>query len=316
MSESKNDLTIDEVPILKDVASITSRAKYQSPLSFHPDHRDRMFGGIIAPYHLHGEKIKCGIQSCRTPHWHGYLISTSDDKETNIGKDCGKNHFKADFSAEMKRHDALYERRLKLNRILDLKKDAPALLSQLISLQDHYDHLKSMRFKFRGCLSSAESNRLATKVKSADPTIYEYQARTKEERDAYLETNPAARKSGTVPPKEIPIGEIKGFTFLAATYKDEEIFNYINPLRQLIRANKNQITSWKQGQINETHVWIGKSKTLIPAMEYIIAQGVAFFTDENLGKLLAIGVSAESIEHVAMELKSPIALIRSKLKIT
>lgn len=313
MAESTVDLGADDVPTLKDVESIISRKDYSSPLSFFPDHRERKFGGIIAPYHLSGTKIKCGIKSCRTPHWHGYLISTSDGYETNIGKDCGKTHFKADFTAEMKRHDALYERRLKLNRILELKKDAPNLLRELLALQSAYSELKSMRFKFRGCLSASENNRIESKVKSADATLYHYQERTKEERDAYLEANPASRKSGSVPPKEIPVGEIKGFWFLGATYKDEEIFNYINPLRQLISANKNHIAAWKQGQLNATHLWIGKSKTLIPAMESIVEQGKSFFNVDNLIRLSIIGISEESLSHAVYELKKAMSSIGKSL---
>ncbi|UIF85830.1 hypothetical protein [Cupriavidus sp. UYPR2.512] len=52
---------------------------------------------IIGRY-VFKDKILCGLSSCHTPHNRGYLVVTKDGLETNLGKDCGRNHFGVDFN--------------------------------------------------------------------------------------------------------------------------------------------------------------------------------------------------------------------------
>jgi hypothetical protein len=49
--------------------------------------------------------ITCGLTSCRQPHGKGYLVKAKNGRETNIGKDCGKNHFGVDFETLRKTYD-------------------------------------------------------------------------------------------------------------------------------------------------------------------------------------------------------------------
>ncbi len=295
-------LALDDVPTIADISAITSRPNYQASLYFHPKHIGRHFGSIVAPYHLTGAKIKCGISDCGSPHWHGYLITTSDGLETNIGKDCGAKHFKADFTTEMRRHDELYERRLKIGRILSLKKEASSILMELQTLQAEYNFLKSLRFKLRGALSATDNQKLIYKLKTGDHNLYRYVVRTKAERDAYLEANPAAKKTGVVPPKEIKIGEISGFQFLGATYKDEEIFNYISPLKNLEQTKEQEIIEWKRGEINKTHSWFKDAKK-IETIRSLIEFGTQFFTEENINGLTHIGISEASLSSAITEIR-------------
>lgn len=51
---------------------------------------------IIGRY-LHPERRRCDLPNCHTPHAKGYIVVTTDGRETNIGKDCGKNYFGVDF---------------------------------------------------------------------------------------------------------------------------------------------------------------------------------------------------------------------------
>ncbi|RON86787.1 hypothetical protein [Pseudomonas fluorescens] len=290
------ELSLDDVPVLPDIESIVGRANFQSPLYFLPDHKDRDFGRIIAPYHLKGKMIKCGIANCGKPHLHGYTITTSDSLETNIGKDCGTKHFKANFAAEMKRHDELYNRRLKINRILELKGVAPEMLTVLLSAKNDYSGLKSLRYALRAALSATDNERIVYKLKTGDSSLYRYESRSLAEREAYFETNPAAKKSGVVPPKQIRIGEIAGFDFLSATHRDEEVFNFAMPLRSVISASAEDIYSWRTGEIDKVHIWIGRANKGLDRINHLISCGKKFFTKENLSGLRAIGLSDESVK--------------------
>lgn len=297
------ELSLDNVPVLIDIDSIISRPGFQSPLYFVPSHKDRNFGKIIAPYHLKGKMIKCGIADCGKPHLHGYSITTSDSLETNIGKDCGTKHFKANFAAEMKRHDELYNKRLKVNRIIKLKETAPETLERILIIQADYLFLKSLRYGLRGALSSADSQRLDHKLKTRDPGIYEYVERSAAEKEVYFETNPAARKTGMVPPHQIRIGEIHGFMFLGASYRDEEAFNLVVPLRNIINASNQEIASWRSGMIDKSHSWIGASEKQISRVEELIKSGNEFFSQENILKLASVGVDRKNIEAALPEIK-------------
>ncbi|MGY2256469.1 hypothetical protein [Pseudomonas reactans] len=290
------ELSLDDVPVLPDIESIIGRTNFQSPLYFMPDHKDRGFGSIIAPYHLKGKMIKCGIANCGKPHLHGYAITTSDSLETNIGKDCGTKHFKANFAAEMKRHDELYNRRLKINRILELKGVAPEMLNALLSAKADYSTLKSLRYSLRAALSATDNERITHKLKTGDSNLYRYESRSLAEREAYFETNPAAKKSGVVPPHQIKVGEIAGFDFLNATHRDEEVFNFATPLRAVISASVEDIYSWRTGEIDKVHIWIGKANKGLERVSYLIASGKKFFTKDNLSGLGSVGLSEESVE--------------------
>lgn len=297
-----DDFQLDDVPSIKCIDDITKRVLYRESLYFHPKHNGRNFSGIVAPYHLSGQKIKCGIADCGSLHWNGYLITTSDGLETNIGKDCGTKHFNADFKAEMRRHDELYERRKKIENILALKEEASAILADLCSLQAEYNFLKSLRYKLRGALSATESQRLTYKLKTGDPGLYRYEVKSEAEREAYLEANPSARKTGVVPPEEIKIGEIAGFQFLSANYKDEEIFNYIQPLKNLENSSEKEIMTWRMGEIKKTHTWFGSAKKM-EAIRYLNENGTAFFNESNIKGLSHIGISEESLAAAIIEIR-------------
>lgn len=51
---------------------------------------------IIGRY-LFKDYIKCGLSSCHTPHGKGYIVTTKTGPITNIGRNCGKNHFGVEF---------------------------------------------------------------------------------------------------------------------------------------------------------------------------------------------------------------------------
>ncbi|WP_162628870.1 hypothetical protein [Marinobacter bohaiensis] len=51
---------------------------------------------IIGRY-IFKDYIKCGLSSCHTPHGKGYIVTTKTGPITNIGRNCGRNHFGVEF---------------------------------------------------------------------------------------------------------------------------------------------------------------------------------------------------------------------------
>ncbi len=62
------------------------------------DPKAQKLSAIIGQY-VFADKIRCGLSDCHTLHLKGYLVVTESGQETNIGKDCGKKYFGADFVA-------------------------------------------------------------------------------------------------------------------------------------------------------------------------------------------------------------------------
>lgn len=79
---------------------ITSRPGYMDNL----DPRDKKLKSIIGNYRFK-DKIRCGLSNCHTPHAKGYIATTEDGYETNIGQDCGKKYFGVDFETLSRKFD-------------------------------------------------------------------------------------------------------------------------------------------------------------------------------------------------------------------
>lgn len=79
---------------------ITSRPGYMDNL----DPRDKKLKSIIGNYSFK-DKIRCGLSNCHTPHAKGYIATTEDGYETNIGQDCGKKYFGVDFETLSRKFD-------------------------------------------------------------------------------------------------------------------------------------------------------------------------------------------------------------------
>ena len=49
---------------------------------------------IVAPYTIGPDLIPCGL-TCHQGHNRGYLVRLADGSHTNVGRNCGSNHFGA-----------------------------------------------------------------------------------------------------------------------------------------------------------------------------------------------------------------------------
>ena len=57
---------------------------------------NQKLASIIGQYGFK-DQVPCGLSNCHTLHQRGYIVVTKEGRETNIGKDCGKNYFGVDF---------------------------------------------------------------------------------------------------------------------------------------------------------------------------------------------------------------------------
>lgn len=90
----------------KEIIRVESMDAVRARPGFNPnlDPAKHALDSIIGRY-VESDMVICGLSNCRTPHVRGYIVSTKDGQETNIGKDCGKKYFGVDFETQSRRFD-------------------------------------------------------------------------------------------------------------------------------------------------------------------------------------------------------------------
>jgi hypothetical protein len=68
------------------------------------DPQQHQLASIIGRY-IFREPIRCGLSDCHTPHQKGYIVLTKDNRETNIGKDCGRKYFGVEFETMSRQYE-------------------------------------------------------------------------------------------------------------------------------------------------------------------------------------------------------------------
>ncbi len=97
---------------------ILNRPGYQSPV----EANKFRFLRIAAVYSFKEQSARCGFFDCRQAHGRGFLIITSDEKETNLCESCGQRLLNKTFSES--KHDLQdlargRERQIHLNKVLE-----------------------------------------------------------------------------------------------------------------------------------------------------------------------------------------------------
>lgn len=80
--------------------------------------------------------MPCGLSTCHTPHGRGYLVTTNDGRETNIGKDCGKKYFSVDFESMAKTFDRNLRAQERREAITAFQHQVPAIRARIRSLKE------------------------------------------------------------------------------------------------------------------------------------------------------------------------------------
>jgi len=80
--------------------------------------------------------LPCGLSTCHKPHGRGYLVTTSDGRETNIGKDCGKKYFSVDFESMARTFDRELRAQERREAITAFQHQIPAIRARIRALKE------------------------------------------------------------------------------------------------------------------------------------------------------------------------------------
>lgn len=116
----------------EDVLQLPGFRKDVDPLKHQLD-------AIIGRY-MFGVKVNCGLSSCHQPHGRGYIVTTKAGITTNIGKDCGRNHFGVDFETTSRKFD----------RDITEKQNRDRLNSFVFSIEEIESRVKDLRLQHKG----------------------------------------------------------------------------------------------------------------------------------------------------------------------
>ena len=143
-----------------------------------------ILGRYIFPY-----EIPCGLTNCRTPHKHGFLVVAIDGRETNIGRDCGKREFGADFKSLSRTFVAAERAQRNREFLLEVKDRLPTITAELSAIRNHQYGAGWINARINQLTGKSTAlptpivNAVRQAIRRGDGTLVIERAATREERE-------------------------------------------------------------------------------------------------------------------------------------
>jgi hypothetical protein len=252
---------------------------------------------IIGRY-VFGDKVKCGLSICHTPHAKGYLVTTKDGRETNIGKDCGKKYFGVDFETLSKKFD----------RDVAASNNRESLWSFHFQLDDLEERVKAIREGKSGADSVYKRSQELLKINSGCPKAVQrklnelVKARNKlltvqrVATDAEVDDLEAIEGRSISRPHYIdePYAEIEGLEVL---YKENDLRDIlvINIGKNLAEFKLLDIDQLEYNELKTWAKWTSAVEVELERAERTVSQGLRFLRPENLEKLKKVPMNNDEV---------------------
>lgn len=252
---------------------------------------------IIGRY-VFGDKVKCGLSICHTPHAKGYLVTTKDGRETNIGKDCGKKYFGVDFEALSKKFDrdvaasnnreSLWSFHFQLD---DLEGKVQSIRDGKSGADSIYKSSQQLLRTNNGC-PQAVQRKLTELVKSRNKVLTVPRQAT----EAEIEDLEAIEGRSLSRPHYIdePYAEVEGLEVL---YKENDLRDILvlDIGKHLAEFKLLDIDQLKYNELKNWSKWITTVDTELERAERAVSQGKKFLKCANLAKLEKIPMSKDEL---------------------
>lgn len=250
---------------------------------------------IIGRY-IFKEFKPCGLSTCHQPHGRGYLVVTTEGFETNIGKDCGKTHFDADFEQMRRAYDQDLLNQERRERLLALKNRLPAITTEINDLKSqeqgaNWLHLQGLCLTGqKGDLPTPVVDVVRLMVRSGNPTLTVQRATTERERELARAANarPTGDRRSPAPVPQFvdePIGVLVGF---GALLDENNIRNILvkcleAPMTILADADVESASNRALAELVRVTQAIDADLARARAA---LALGRSLFTRDNIGQLI------------------------------
>jgi hypothetical protein len=288
--------------VIDSYEELRARPGFAPSLAFHPK-SDRHFGAVVAPYRFR-ELIACGIDSCHTPHQNGYLITTSDGRETGIGSHCGRKHFGIQFTREKKRVDEAVQRKRRIDTVMRAVALIPEYLVTVKQLKHDYQELTDMKRRFMSAVGLRMMDELKRRAGRRAEWIMQAEPMTKAEARAHFATNNRKQSdSKEWPTKEVPVAKLDGLDFIGARFTDMLVTNLINPLERFAQTKPGDAEKMGPRELYNEAKWLGAVPNDIAKAKVVISAGRAFFVVNNLMKLVHLDADMDALKPMLKDLR-------------
>ncbi|NWC66023.1 hypothetical protein [Cedecea sp. P7760] len=263
-----------------DWEKIVSRENYLPNLNALNKKLDKIIG-----YYELNKKVSCGLSSCRTPHYKGYVVKTDDESETNIGHDCGTKYFavafekmSADFITALevaKARSFIHENQPNVFgywKEVNTLSVGPKNVMWAIGLLKKINDSDVIGYTAYRALRDMHAGNNGNVINSRPPTAKEIEL---------------AQVSGQQPPSsvDVVVGFISRIDFLSPDNDLEAL--YEKKLRGSVQALQDaKPEKLSRTQLNAVVSGINSLQTNLSRAKDLIETARIFFTKENLSELL------------------------------
>ncbi len=235
---------------------------------------------VVAVYSFKDQSARCGVSDCLQAHSQGFLVITSDDKETSLCEACGQRFFNVTYEGQkkvLKERARIRKQKIQLNTVLEQSEEIKGRINELKRAPQGANWLYRSLSNFRRCYP--KELLAALRELAAD-----------QEDNAILNTltNNISDMS-----RLEQVRQLQGLGIFATDIREVLIGKILKPLLQLEEVAENQdpdsnpslavYCRWEDGLENQ-----------FDCAEYLIEEGRAFFNTVNLERLKSIPLSEES----------------------
>ncbi|HBO3574782.1 TPA: hypothetical protein RY210_001645 [Pseudomonas aeruginosa] len=296
---------------IKSPEDFVDRPDYREVLDFgEKSGRDllEILGAYIFP---DTKSVKCGIRNCRTPHRRGYLISTTDGLETNIGNVCGKKHLGVIFTEKASQ----YRKRQALQRNVEqfraIKSRIHLLWEELDSIKASAARVSKLKIILNKChpnlvralvnRSKVNNSVLGKRIpmtREEAERLYVHEA--KESADGKVQKFEAWLAKGW-PRKLVVAGQIAGLRFWMSDLHQVLRQEILNPAEEIQKINNNEVEQLSLRKLTEFSRWAQQLDINLEKARTIILDGEAFFELQNIQMLKLLGDELDAASSILLE---------------
>ena len=265
---------IEERITLETCEDILNRPDYRSPI----EPQKFRYLRIAAVYSFKEQSARCGASDCEQAHSRGFLLITSDEKETNLCEACGQRLLDVTFNSQKKvfqRAAGVREQQIRLNKILEESDAIKGRINELKQTPKGANWLYRVLTSFQKALPS--DLLAALKILATDK-----------------ETNTILNALGEddVDPSRLEQAEqLQGLGIFAADIREELIGKILKPLKQLEERAENPDANPSLASYCQ---WADSLEKQFACAEHLVEEGRVFFTAENFERLKSIPLSEQS----------------------
>ena len=265
---------IEEKITLRTWDDILNRPGYQSRV----EAQTFRFLRIAAVYSFNVQSAHCGFSECQQAHSQGFLVITSDEKETNLCEACGQRLLDMTFTKS--KHDLqdlarVRERQIRLNKLLEQSDVIKRRVMELKQAAKGANWLYQMLTEFR-------------KTYPIDLLAALKELATNKNDSAIL----AAIIENEADPSQLErVEQLQGLGIFAADIREELIDKILKPLIELEELAGNPDAN---PSLTRYCRWADNLEEQFACAEHLVEEGRAFFDTENLQRLKSIPLSEVS----------------------